>query len=45
MKTDGIKPPVALASPGFCLKAEQALSEQYVASWDLGMSHRSRLLT
>ena len=45
MKTDGIEPLVALASPRFCLKAEQALSEQDVASWELGMPQRSRSLT
>ena len=45
MKTNGIQHPGALARPAFWPQAERALSEQDVASWALGVPHRSRSLT
>ncbi|CAK7306841.1 hypothetical protein VULLAG_LOCUS12826 [Vulpes lagopus] len=44
-KTNGIQRPRALARPAFWPQAEQALSQPDVASWALGMPHRSRSLT
>ena len=43
-KTNGIQPPIALSRPGFWPHAERALSQLYVASWALGVPHRSRSL-
>ena len=44
-KTNGIQPPMALASPGFWPHAERALSQLDVASWALAVPHRSGSLT
>ena len=44
-KTNGIQPPMALSSPGLWRHAERALSQLDVASWALGVPHRSRSLT
>ena len=44
-KTNGIQPPMALSNPGFWPHAERALSQLVVASWTLGVPHRSRSLT
>ncbi|KAM8951467.1 uncharacterized protein AAEQ78_009694 [Lycaon pictus] len=44
-KTNGIQRPGALASPAFWPRAERALSQPDVASWALGVPHRSRSLT
>ena len=44
-KTNGIQTPMALSSPGFCRYTEQAFSQLDVASWALGVPHRSRSLT
>ena len=43
-KTNGIQPPMALASPGFWPRAERALSQLDVTYWALGMHDRSRSL-
>ncbi|CAK7315458.1 USP6 N-terminal-like protein [Vulpes lagopus] len=42
---NGIQRPGALARPAFWPRAERALSQQDVASWALGVPHRSRSLT
>ncbi|CAK7310939.1 USP6 N-terminal-like protein [Vulpes lagopus] len=42
---NGIQRPGAVARPAFWLRAERALSQQDVASWALGVPHRSRSLT
>ena len=44
-KTNVFQPPMALCSPGFWPHAERALSQLDVASWALGVTHRSRSLT
>ena len=44
-KTNGFQPPMALGSPGFWPHAERALSQLDMASWALGVTHRSRSLT
>ena len=44
-KTNRIQPPMALASPGFWPQAERALPQLDVASWGLGVPHRSKSLT
>ena len=44
-KTNGIQAPMVLATPGFWPQGEPALSQLDVASWALGVPHRSRSLT
>ena len=44
-KTNEFQLPMALCNPGFWAHAEGALSQLDVASWALGVPHRSRSLT